>query len=284
MKPLANIIKNKYESLLNRLLPSSFYPTRPFNLNEVNMDDLIKQAAEDLAAAGKVTALTGAGISTESGIPPFRGKGGLWERFDPMEIAHIDALMRDPAKVWTILVKEMKAIMDTANPNDGHKGLAKLEEMGKLKTIITQNIDGLHQAAGNSDVIEFHGTFAWQRCMDCSRKYETRKVDVSEIPPRCSCGGVLRPDAVFFGEMIPQDAMWRSRQIASDCDLMLVVGTSAVVHPAALMPVIAKESGAKVVEINPERTPLTDDISDYLIMGAAGDVMNRLIAELEKIS
>jgi len=284
MKPLANIIKNKYESLLNRLLPSSFYPTRPFNLNEVNMDDLIKQAAEDLAAAGKVTALTGAGISTESGIPPFRGKGGLWERFDPMEIAHIDALMRDPAKVWTILVKEMKTIMDTANPNDGHKGLAKLEEMGKLKTIITQNIDGLHQAAGNSDVIEFHGTFAWQRCMDCSRKYETRKVDVSEIPPRCSCGGVLRPDAVFFGEMIPQDAMWRSRQIASDCDLMLVVGTSAVVHPAALMPVIAKESGAKVVEINPERTPLTDDISDYLIMGAAGDVMNRLIAELEKIS
>ena len=248
------------------------------------MDDLIKQAAEDLAAADNVTALTGAGISTESGIPPFRGKGGLWERMDPMEIAHIDALTRDPARVWTILVKEMKEIMDTANPNDAHKGLYRLEEMGKLKTIITQNIDGLHQAAGNSDVIEFHGTFAWQRCMDCSQKYETSKVDISEIPPRCSCGGILRPDAVFFGEMIPQDALWRSRQIASDCDVMLVVGTSAVVQPAALMPVVAKESGAKVVEINPERTPLTDDISDYLIMGAAGDVMNRIVAELEKIS
>jgi NAD-dependent deacetylase len=248
------------------------------------MDDLITQAAEDLAAAGKVTALTGAGISTESGIPPFRGKGGLWERFDPMEIAHIDALMKDPAKVWTILIKEMKAIMDTAEPNDAHKGLARLEEMGKLETIITQNIDGLHQAAGNNDVIEFHGTFAWQRCMDCSQKYETRKVDISEIPPRCSCGGILRPEAVFFGEMIHQDAMWRSRQIASDCDLMLVVGTSAVVQPAALMPVIAKESGAKVVEINPEKTPLTDEISDYLIMGEAGDVMNRIVTELEKIS
>jgi len=248
------------------------------------MDDLIKQAAEDLAAASKVTALTGAGISTESGIPPFRGKGGLWERFDPMEIAHIDALMRDPARVWTILVKEMKEIVDSANPNDGHKGLAKLEEMGKLQTIITQNIDGLHQAAGNTDVIEFHGTFAWQRCMDCSQKYETRNVDISEIPPRCSCGGILRPDAVFFGEMIPQDALWRSRQIASDCDLMLVVGTSAVVQPAALMPVVAKESGAKVVEINPERTPLTDEISDYLIMGAAGDVMNQIIEKLEQIS
>jgi NAD-dependent deacetylase len=245
------------------------------------MDDLIKQAAEDLASAGKVTALTGAGISIESGIPPFRGKGGLWERFDPMEIAHIDALMKDPAKVWTILVKEMKEIIDTAEPNDGHKGLARLEEMGKLETVITQNVDGLHQAAGNTDVIEFHGTFAWQRCMDCSRKYETRKVDISEIPPRCTCGGILRPDAVFFGEMIPQDALWRSRQIASDCDLMLVVGTSAVVQPAALMPVIAKESGAKVVEINPERTPLTDEISDYLIKGGAGDVMSRIIAELE---
>jgi len=248
------------------------------------MDDLIMQAAEDLAAASMVTALTGAGISIESGIPPFRGKGGLWERFDPMEIAHIDAFMRDPARVWTILVKEMKEIVDSANPNDGHKGLAKLEAMGKLKTVITQNIDGLHQAAGNTDVIEFHGTFAWQRCMDCSRKCETRNVDISEIPPRCSCGGILRPDAVFFGEMIPQDALWRSRQIASDCDLMLVVGTSAVVQPAALMPVVAKESGAKVVEINPERTPLTDEISDYLIMGAAGDVMNQIIEKLEQIS
>jgi len=246
------------------------------------MDDRIKQAAEDLAAAENVTALTGAGISTESGIPPFRGKGGLWERFDPMEIAHIDAFMRDPARVWTILVKEMKEIVDTAKPNDAHRGLARLEQMGKLKTIITQNIDGLHQAAGNTDVIEFHGTFAWQRCMDCGRKYETSKVDISEIPPHCSCGGILRPDAVFFGEMIPQDALWRSRQIASDCDVMLVVGTSAVVQPAALMPVIARESGAKIIEINAERTPLTDEISDYLIMGKAGDIMNRIVAELEK--
>ena len=247
------------------------------------MDDLIRQAAEDLAAAGNVAALTGAGISIESGIPPFRGKGGLWERFDPMEIAHIDALMRDPAKVWKILVKEMKEIVDRAKPNDGHKGLAKLEAQNKLRTIITQNIDGLHQAAGNTDVIEFHGTFAWQRCMDCNKKYETRKVDISEIPPRCECGGILRPDAVFFGEIIPAEAMRRSRQAATDCDLMLVVGTSAVVQPAAMIPVIAKDNGAKIVEINPERTPLTDQISDYLIMGKAGEVMNRIMSDLQKI-
>ena len=246
------------------------------------MQELIKQAAKDLAASQKVAALTGAGISIESGIPPFRGKGGLWEKFDPMEIAHIDAFMRDPARVWNILVKEMKEIVDMASPNDGHRGLAKLESMGKLKTVITQNIDGLHQAAGNKDVIEFHGNFAWQRCMECNQKYETGKVDISEIPPRCNCGGILRPDAVFFGEMIPQDALWRSRQAASECDLMLVVGTSAVVQPAALMPVLAKETGAKIIEINPEKTPLTDEISDYLIKGEAGEVMNRVMLELEQ--
>jgi NAD-dependent deacetylase len=248
------------------------------------MKELIKRAAKDLAAAGNVVALTGAGISIESGIPPFRGKGGLWERFDPMEYAHIDAFMRDPTKVWKVLVKEMKEIVERAEPNDGHKGLAKLEARNNLKTIITQNVDGLHQAAGSTDVIEYHGTFAWQRCMDCGQKYENREVDVSEIPPRCNCGGILRPDAVFFGEMIPAEAMWRSRQAAIDCDLMLVVGTSAVVQPAAMIPVIAKENGAKIVEINPERTPLTVDISDYLIMGEAGKVMNQILDAIGKIS
>jgi NAD-dependent deacetylase len=252
-------------------------------MKEVIMDDLIRRAAEDLTAAGNVAALTGAGISIESGIPPFRGKGGLWERFDPMEFAHIDAFIRDPAKVWKVLVREMKEVVDRAKPNDGHKGLAKLEARDKLKTIITQNIDGLHQAAGNTDVIEYHGTFAWQRCMDCDQKYETRKVDISEIPPRCECGGILRPDAVFFGELIPAEAMSRSMQAAADCDLMLVVGTSAVVQPAAMIPLIAKDNGAKIVEINPERTPLTDDISDYLIMGEAGEVMNRIVAAMEKL-
>ena len=253
-------------------------------MNEINMSDQIKQAARDLAAADYVAALTGAGISIESGIPPFRGKGGLWERFDPMEIAHIDTFRRDPAKVWNILVKELKEIVDKAGPNDGHRGLARLEKLGKLKTVITQNVDGLHQAAGNTDVIEFHGNFAWQRCMACHKKYETRKVDITEMPPLCECHGILRPDAVFFGEMIPQEALRRSRQVAADCDLMLVIGTSAVVQPAALMPVLAKESGAKIIEINPEKTPLTDEISDYLIRGKAGEVMNRIMAELEQMT
>ncbi len=135
---------------------------------------MIQQAAQDLSRAKYVVALTGAGSSVESNIPPFRGKGGLWEKIDPMEFAHIDAFMRDPAKVWDVLIKEMKGVIDQAEPNDAHKGLARLEELGLLKTIITQNVDGLHQRAGNTDVIEFHGNFAWQRCLDCDRKYETQ--------------------------------------------------------------------------------------------------------------
>ncbi len=247
------------------------------------MDDLIKKAVTDLAQANMVTALTGAGASIESKIPPFRGKGGLWEKMDPMEVAHIDAFLQDPAKVWNLLIKDMKDVIGQAQPNDCHKGLAKLEALGKLQTVITQNIDGLHQMAGNTDVIEFHGTFAWQRCIECNTHIETQKVDISEIPPRCHCGGILRPNAVFFGEMIPHEALWRSRQVATDCDVMLVIGTSAMVQPAAMMPVVAKETGAIVIEINPESTPLTGDISDYIIKGPAGDTMKRIVAELDAL-
>ncbi|MDM8524506.1 NAD-dependent deacylase [Desulfococcaceae bacterium HSG8] len=247
------------------------------------MDDLIKRAAKELSETKNAVALTGAGCSVESGIPPFRGKGGVWERIDP-DYASIEKFMSDPADVWNVLIKEMKDLVDKSKPNECHKGLAKLEEMGILNTIITQNVDGLHQMAGNKDVIEFHGSFAWQRCMDCSEKCETGKVDMSEIPPRCKCGGIYRPEVIFFGEMIPPDALFRSKQLASQCDIMLVVGTSAVVHPAAMMPVIAKQKGAKVIEINMERTPLTDDhISDYLIAGKAGEVMKGIITELERL-
>lgn len=244
---------------------------------------LIKKAAADLAAAENIAALTGAGISVESGISPFRGKGGLWEKIDPMEFAHIDAFMRDPTKVWNVLIKEMKGTLDEAKPNDGHKGLAEIEAMGKQITIITQNIDGLHQDAGNTDVIEFHGSFAWQRCLDCEVKIPTSKIDLSQIPPRCTCGGIYRPDCVFFGEMIPPHHLLRSQQVASRCDLMLVVGTSAEVQPAALMPVLARKAGAKVIEINPEKTPLSRRTSNYIILGKAGDVMRSILAELASL-
>jgi len=249
----------------------------------IDVDDLIQRAAQDLAAAENVAALTGAGISVESGIPPFRGKGGLWEKIDPMEYAHIDAFLRDPAKVWHVLIKDMIDVVQRAEPNDAHRGLARLEEMGILKTIITQNIDGLHQTAGNKDVIEFHGNFAWQKCMQCGNRCETRKINVDQIPPRCDCGGIFRPEIIFFGELIPPQHLSRSQLVASQCDIMLVIGTSAIVQPSSLMPVIAKESGAKVIEINPETTPLTETVSDYIILGKAGEVTRKIVTEVEQL-
>lgn len=248
------------------------------------MENLIKRAAQDLAGATYAAALTGAGISVESGIPPFRGKGGVWEKIDPIEYATIDAFLRSPEKVWNVLLKEMKTIIDQAVPNDAHRGLARLEELDILRAIITQNVDGLHQLAGNKVVIEFHGNFAWHRCMNCRNRCENRDIDLTHIPPRCECGGIYRPECIFFGEMIPPEHLERSRQIASQCDVMLVLGTSALVQPAAFIPIIAKESGATVIEINPERTPLTDRaISDYLIAGKAGQTVGRIVAELERI-
>ena len=246
------------------------------------MSDLIERAAEILNTAKQAVALTGAGISVESGIPPFRGKGGLWEKLDPMKVAHIDAFLNDPETVWNLLIKDMKNLLDTARPNPGHAGLVDLERLGILKTIITQNVDGLHQMAGNSDVIEFHGNFAWQSCLDCNQNVKTSQVDLTQMPPRCSCGGILRPDCVFFGEMIPHEALIRSQQVSATCEVMLVVGTSATVQPAATMPFIAKDNGAMIIEINPEPTPLTSRISDLSLLGGAGSIMPRLIEAIRR--
>lgn len=242
---------------------------------------LIRQAALDLYRARHAVALTGAGISAESGIPPFRGKGGVWERIDPMKYAHIDAFHRDPEAVWKVLFLEMKQVLDKARPNDGHLGLARLEAMGYLKTVITQNVDGLHQTAGSRDVIEFHGNFAWQRCQDCGEKIPSRELKLDRIPPQCPCGGLWRPDCVMFGELIPMDPLNRCRQITASCDVMLVVGTSAVVEPASSLPAMARGAGATIIEINPEATPLTRHTAHYLIQGRAGEVLSRIVADLE---
>ena len=246
------------------------------------MTDPFEQAVDILAGAKKAVALTGAGISVESGIPPFRGKGGLWEKIDPMKYAHIDAFLEDPRAVWEVLIRDMKAVLDRAAPNPGHTGLADLERLAILKTVITQNVDGLHQRAGNRDVIEFHGSFARQRCQDCDGRVENADIDLAEIPPRCSCGGILRPDCVFFGELIPQQELYRSQRASASCDVMLVVGTSATVQPAATMPFIARDNGATVIEINPEPTPLTPRISHLLLLGSAGAVLPRLVSAIRK--
>ncbi|MBF0117665.1 MAG: NAD-dependent deacylase [Desulfobacterales bacterium] len=244
------------------------------------MDELFKKAALDIKQSKNIVGLTGAGISVESGIPPFRGKGGVWEKFDPMEYATIDAFMSNPSKVWKVLLSAMKDMIEKAKPNDGHNGLFELEKIGKLKTIITQNVDGLHQMAGNTDVIEFHGNFVSYTCLKCKNKITYNEIKLDTVPPRCKCSGIYRPDCIFFGEMIPPEALWRSKEVSSKCDLMIVIGTSAVVQPASFMPIIAKNSGAKIIEINPERTPLSGKISDYIITGGAGEVMRKILKEL----
>lgn len=248
------------------------------------MNALIEKAARDIVDAGRVVALTGAGISVESGIPPFRGKGGLWEKFDPMEVGHISALLRDPVKVWNALFLELGRKLKSAEPNAAHICLAGLERRGKLGTVITQNIDGLHQKAGSTDVIEFHGTFAWQRCMVCDIRVPSETLDLSRIPPRCDCGGVYRPDCVLFGERIPPGDLQRAEAVAARCDLLLVTGTSAVVQPAAMIPFVARDNGARVIEINTEQTPLTGRVSDYLIRGQAGKVLSAIVDALDRIS
>lgn len=245
------------------------------------MEALIEKAAGDIAAAHRVVALTGAGISIESGIPPFRGKGGLWEKFDPMEVGHISALLRDPGKVWNALFLELGRKLKSAEPNAAHIRLAELERRGKLETVITQNIDGLHQKAGSTDVIEFHGTFARQRCMVCDGRVASETLDLSQLPPRCDCGGVYRPDCVLFGELIPPADLQRAEDVAARCDLLLVVGTSAVVQPAAMIPFVARDNGARVIEINTEQTPLTGRVSDYLIQGRAGKVLSGIVSAFD---
>jgi NAD-dependent deacetylase len=247
------------------------------------MDDrLIKRAAQDILHSKKTIAFTGAGISVESGIPDFRGVQGLWQKYDPEEYAHIDAFYSNPDKVW-LMLKEMFQLIMGAKPNPAHLGLAELERMGLLSSVITQNVDGLHQAAGNMNVIEFHGSHRTLSCLNCSIKIEGVSLTLKDLPARCPrCASLLKPDVVFFGEPIPWEAQVRSFEESKSCNVVLVIGTSAVVYPAASIPITAKERGARVIEINLEPTPLTDHISDYLILGAAGEIIPIIVEEIRK--
>ena len=241
--------------------------------------DRIREAADILAARKNAVALTGAGISVESGIPAFRGAQGLWERFDPMEYATIGAFMRDPAKVWRML-SEMIDILGNALPNAAHRGFAELERMGILRSVITQNVDGLHQAAGSRKVIEFHGSAEALVCIACWKRYASREKLRDGIPPRCECGQILKPDLVFFGEPIPWVAQDQAETEADGCGVLVVAGTSAEVSPACDIPRISKRRGAVVVEINPEETQLTRTVADIHIAAPAGEALSELVSAI----
>ena len=247
------------------------------------MDDkLIQRVAKDILNSKKTIAFTGAGISVESGIPDFRGAQGLWQKYDPEDYAHIHAFISDPDRVW-LMLKEMFSLIMGARPNPAHMGLAELERMGYLSSVITQNVDGLHQTAGSRNVIEFHGTHRTLSCLKCSSTVDGTTLKLEDLPPRCSrCSSLLKPDVVFFGEPIPWEAQATSFKESKSCDLVLSIGTSAVVYPAASIPMTAKEKGAIVVEINREPTPLTDDVSDYLICGSAGEIIPAIVETVKR--
>lgn len=244
------------------------------------MTEGVERAADIVAGAKKTVAvLTGAGISVESGIPDFRSKGGLWTRFPPEEYATIAAFRRDPEKVWRML-SEMEKVLDAAAPNPGHTTLAEMERRGFVGGIVTQNIDGLHQAAGSKSVVEFHGSHATLSCLSCGAAMTRAEARALPLPPRCGCGKILKPDVIFFGEAIPGLALARAQELAKSCSVMLVVGTSAEVAPASQMPALAKRCGAKIIEVNLERTMLTATVTDVFLRGRAGESLPELLAAL----
>jgi len=244
------------------------------------MNDFFEKAAEIMVSSKLTLALTGAGVSVESGIPDFRSAEGLWSKFDPAEYATIEAFRANPQKVWEML-REMEEVVGAAKPNMAHKGMSELEEMGCLHSIITQNIDNLHQAAGSKDVIEYHGNASTLSCLWCGRKYPTEEKR-NEYLPHCDCEKILKPDVIFFGEAIPEEAMNRSFNLASSAGALLVVGTSAVVSPVNTIPSIAKRNGASIIEINLEKTHLTNTVTNIFFQGNAGDIIPQLVMAVKR--
>lgn len=221
-------------------------------------------------------ALTGAGISVESGIPDFRGSNGLWTRYDPFEYGHIDSFLANPSKVWKMLL-EMGALLERVSPNEAHLALGELERLGIIKMVITQNVDSLHQRGGSSNVVEFHGNFRGMHCNSCKKHFAREDISLEKLPPLCSCGGPIRPDVILFGEGIPPDAYSHAFEAAERCDLILVVGTSASVAPASQLPLIAKRNGAHVLEINPVASELSERVTDLHIMEAATAALGNIL-------
>lgn len=232
-----------------------------------------------LRAARRIAALTGAGISAESGVPTFRdAQTGLWAQYRPEDLATPAAFRRDPKLVWEWYAWR-RELVGGAQPNAGHTALAQLAARLRPFTLITQNVDGLHQRAGSLDVIELHGNITRTRCFDCERRVD-EWADDGSVPPKCPvCGGWLRPDVVWFHEPLPHAALAAAVEAAQTCNVFLSIGTSALVEPAASLPVEALRAGAVVVEVNPHPTPLSERVS-FVLRGPAGEVLPALVNAL----
>jgi NAD-dependent deacetylase len=269
------------------------------------MEDLVERAAKDLAESKYAIALTGAGMSTESDIPDFRGPKGIWttnKEAEAKAYQRYELFLNNPRAYW----EEMLGFQGTygtfyeqirqAEPNPGHYALAELEALGILKCVITQNIDGLHKKAGSKRVLEYHGSTHTLRCISCGSRFAREEISLDELPPRCKCGAALKYDVVHFREPIPSDVMEESEKEASRCDLMLICGTSAVVYPFANLPRMAKfhsgvtgldvmgnKANVRIIEVNADSTALTHEgVSDYLIQGKTGEILPRIVEEVNK--
>jgi NAD-dependent deacetylase len=242
-----------------------------------------QRAADLLSAARYGLALTGAGVSAESGIATFRGEGGLWTKYDPVKVASIGSFLENPGAYWSV-AKERGSVALAARPNPGHYALAALEDAGMLKAIVTQNTDGLHQVSGSRRVIEVHGSGRTVQCLDCGAREPRADVQARldvELPPRCKVcgGGRLKPTVVLFGEPMPAPAVQEAFELARTTDVMLVVGSSLVVHPAADIPLVAVRSGARLIVINAEPTPI-DALAEVVIHGRSGEVLPEVVSLL----
>ena len=241
----------------------------------MKMFELIKDHIKDIK---KIVFVTGAGISQESGIPTFRGKDGLWRNYDAMKLATIDAFYDNPKLIWEWYNERRKNIF-AAQPNLGHKAIAELEKYTEV-VVLTQNIDGLHQKAGSSEVLELHGSIIKIKCSVCNFKDEIM-TEFSEIPPLCKCGNILRPDVVWFGESLPQDIWQKAIVFASQCDLMIIAGTSLVVSPANTLPIYAKQNNAILIEINPENTEMSSEM-DLIIRNTSAITLPEFVSMFKK--
>jgi NAD-dependent deacetylase len=240
----------------------------------------VDRLAELLRERQPCVVLTGAGISTESGIPDFQSAGGIWARYDPYEVGSIDALRRDPARVWAFYALRLNAL-SRAEPNDGHRALAELEQNGWIRTIVTQNVDGLHQRAGSRDVVEVHGSLREAGCPACGVRVPMADAIASLPLPACpDCGEVLKPGVVMFGELLPVAALERAQQLAAEAGLLLVVGSSLEVHPAAALPGETLAAGGALALVNRGGTPW-DSRAELVLDAGAGETLRAVAAALD---
>lgn len=235
----------------------------------------VAEAKEWIEQARSIAVLTGAGISAESGLPTFRGPGGLWRNFRPEQLATPEAFHRDPQLVWE-WYDWRRSVHAQCEPNAGHGALAALEGRASNFVLITQNVDSLHERAGSRSILHLHGSLWRVRCMVCHGEEENTQVPLDPLPPRCACGGMMRPGVVWFGESLPQAEMERAMQAAYSADVFLVAGTSAVVYPAAALPHVAKQHGARLIEVNLETTELSS-VAHISLRGKCGEILPQLL-------